>query len=58
MMLDPETLHVYRNLSTKDRESLKSIRNLKNTIANLEQKVKDTKKLADEYLANLIKLQT
>lgn len=58
MLFDPEILHIYRNLSNKDRESLELIRKLKNTIANLEQKVKDVKKLADEYLANLIRLQT
>lgn len=57
MLFDPETLHVYRNLSTKDDESLKLIRKLKNTIVSLEEKVKETEKLANEYLTNLIKLQ-
>lgn len=51
MLFDPEILHIYRNLSNKDRESLELIR-------KLEKKVKEANKLANEYLANLIKLQT
>lgn len=58
MLFDPEILHVYRNLSNKDHESLELIRKLKNTITDLEKKVKEANKLANEYLANLIKLQT
>lgn len=58
MLFDPEILHIYRNLSNKDHKSLKLIRRLKNTITNLEKKVKEANKLANEYLANLIKLQT
>lgn len=58
MLFDPEILHVYRNLSNKDHKSLELIRKLKNTITNLEKKVKEANKLANEYLANLIKLQT
>ena len=51
MLFNPEILHMYRNLSNKDRESLELIR-------KLEKKVKEANKLANEYLANLIKLQT
>ena len=58
MLFDPQILHMYRNFSNQDHKSLELIRKLKNTITNLEKKVKEANKLANEYLANLIKLQT
>lgn len=58
LLFSPEILNIYRNLSNKDQRSLVKIKEQKTAIKNLETKVKQTKRLADEYLHKLIELQT
>ena len=58
LLFTPEILHVYRNLSEKDLKSLIKIKEQQTIIKNLEAKVAYIKRLADEYLCKLIKLQS
>lgn len=58
LLFTPEILHVYRNLSEKDLKSLIKIKEQQTIIKNLEAKVAHIKRLADEYLYKLIKLQS
>lgn len=56
-LLDPETIHLYRNLSKKDIELTNRICKLEGTIVNYKIKLQKAENLANEYLKNLIKLQ-
>lgn len=58
LLFTPEILHVYRNLSEKDLKSLVKIKEQQTIIKNLEAKIVYLKRLADEYLCKLIKLQS
>lgn len=58
LLFTPEILHVYRNLSEKDLKSLIKINEQQTIIKNLEAKVAHIKRLGDEYLCKLIKLQS
>lgn len=58
LLFTPEILHVYHNLSEKDLKSLIKIKEQQTIIKNLEAKVAYIKRLADEYLCKLIKLQS
>lgn len=58
LLFTPEILHVYHNLSKKDLKSLIKIKEQQTIIKNLEAKVAHIKRLADEYLCKLIKLQS
>ena len=58
LLFTPEILHIYRNLSEKDLKSLIKIKEQQTIIKNLEAKVAHIKRLADEYLCKLIKLQS
>ena len=58
LLFTPEILHIYHNLSEKDLKSLIKIKEQQTIIKNLEAKVAHIKRLADEYLCKLIKLQS
>ena len=58
LLFTPEILHVYHNLSEKDLKSLIKIKEQQTIIKNLEAKVAHIKRLSDEYLCKLIKLQS
>ena len=58
LLFTPEILHIYHNLSKKDLKSLIKIKEQQTLIKNLEAKVAHIKRLADEYLCKLIKLQS
>ena len=58
LLFTPEILHVYHNLSEKDLKSLIKIKEQQTIIKNLEAKVAHIKRLANEYLYKLIKLQS
>ena len=58
LLFTPEILHVYHNLSEKDLKSLIKIKEQQTIIKNLEAKVAYIKRLANEYLCKLIKLQS
>lgn len=58
LLFTPEILHIYHNLSEKDLKSLIKIKEQQTIIKNLETKVAHIKRLADEYLCKLIKLQS
>lgn len=57
-LLTPEISNIYKNLSNKDSELLIKISKLQSEIVDYKNKVADTQALANEYLKNLIKLQT
>lgn len=58
LLFTPEILHIYRNLSKKDLKSLIKIKEQQTIIESLKVKVTHIKRLADEYLCKLIKLQS
>ena len=58
LLFTPEILHVYHNFSEKDLKSLIKIKEQQTIIKNLEAKVAYIKRLADEYLCKLIKVQS
>lgn len=58
LLFNPEILHIYRNLSNKDRLLMNKILELKSCITDYKDKLAKSKKLANEYLVQLIKKQS
>lgn len=57
-LLDPEKSYIYRNTSDLQRELVNRIINLEHTVEDYKNKLDKAKKLSNEYLSKLIKLQT
>ena len=57
-LLNPETSHLYKNLTKSQRKLINRILELESSVENYKIKLDKAQKLSNEYLSNLIKLQT
>lgn len=57
-LLNPETSHLYKNLTDLQRELINRILELESSVENYKIQLDKAQKLSNEYLSNLIKLQT
>lgn len=57
-LLNPETSHLYKNLTNLQRKLINRILELESSVENYKIQLDKAQKLSNEYLSNLIKLQT